>query len=96
MGIGFNRNISPLLLLFTISEYMCLTNSSDESNTLLNAMELVVSEFIMFHENKVMFPSGDSFDISRDNNDPTERITLVLFGIPIINQLGWAEVAKED
>ena len=51
----------------------------------MNAVQLVVSEVIMFHENTVLFPSGDSYEISRYNNEPTERITLVLFGIPIMN-----------
>ena len=59
-------------------------------------MQLVVSEVLMFHENIELFPSGDSYDISPGNNEPTERITLVLVGIPIRNQLGWVEVAKED
>ena len=56
----------------------------------------MVSKVLMFHENTELFPSGDSYEIYTGNNDPTERITLVLFGITIKNQLGWVEVAKED
>ena len=94
-SIGFNRNLPPFLLLFAIFEFMCLTNFSDYSNPLLNALQLVVSEVLMFHENTELFPSGDSYDISLGDNDPTERITLVLVGIPISNQHLWVEVAKE-
>ena len=56
----------------------------------------MVSEVLMFHENTELFPSGDSYDISTGNNNYTERITIVLVGIPIINQLFWVDVAKED
>ena len=62
----------------------------------MNAVKLVVSEVVMFHENTELFPSGDSYDISTGNNYPNGRITLVLVGIPIKNQLGWFEVVKED
>ena len=55
----------------------------------------MVSEVLMFHENTELFPSGDSYDISMGNNEPTENITLVLVGIPIRNQLGWVKLAKE-
>ena len=56
----------------------------------------MVSEVLMFHENTELFPTGGSYEISPGNNDPIERITLVFFGIPISDQLGWAEVAKEN
>ena len=59
-------------------------------------MQLMVYEVLMFHENTELFSSGDPYDISTGRIDPTERITLVLVGIPIRNQLGWVEVAKED
>ena len=48
----------------------------------------------MFHENTELLPSGDSNDIYPDNNDPTERITLFLVGISVINNVRWVEVAK--
>ena len=93
-GIALGRNLPPLLLLFTILECMCLTTFSDDSNPLLNRVKLVVSEVLIFHENIELFPSGDSYDISPGNNYPTKRITLVLVGMPIRNQLGWSEVEK--
>ena len=96
MGIIFDRKIPPLLLLFTIFECMWLTTFSDDSNPLLNGVQLVVSKVLMFHENTELFPSSDSYDISPVNNDPTKRITLFLVGIPIINQLFWVELVKEE
>ena len=86
----------PLLLLYTIFECMCLTTFSDDYNPLLNGVQLVVSEVLIYHENTELFPSGDSYDISPGKNDPTKHIKIVLVGIPIRNQLGWVEVAKED
>ena len=74
---------------------MCLTTFSGDYNPIKNSVQLVVSEVLMFHENTELFPSSDSYDISLGNNDPTERITLVLVVIPIINQLGLVEVAKD-
>ena len=75
---------------------MCLTNFYNESNPLLNTVQLVVSEILMNHKNTELFPSGDSYDISPGNNESTERITIVRVKIPIRNHLGWVEVAKED
>ena len=95
-GTGFDRNLPPLLILSTIFECMCITNFSDDYNPLLNEVKLMVSEVLMFHENTELFPSGDSYDISPVNNEPTKRIMIVLVGIPILNQLGWDKVAKED
>ena len=95
-GILFDHNLLPLLLLFTIFECICLTTFHDDSNPLMKAVQLVVSEVLIFHENTELFPSGDSYDISPGNNEPTDHITLVLVGIPIINQLGRVEVSKED
>ena len=94
-GIGFDCKLPPLLLLFTIFKYMILTTFSNDSNPLLNKVQLVVSKVLTFHENTELLPSSDSYEISQDNNDLTKRITLVLVGIPIRNQLGWIEVAKE-
>ena len=88
MGIRFDCNLPPLFLLFTIFECICLATLSNSSNPLLNAVQLVVSEVLMFHENTELFPSGDSYDISPGNNEPTKHITLVLVVIPTINQLG--------
>ena len=75
---------------------MCVTTFSNDSNPLLSRVQLVVSEVLMFHENTELFPSGDSYDISLRNKDPTKRIMLVLVGIPIRNQIFWLEVSKED
>ena len=65
---------------------MCLTTLYDESNPSLNSVQLVVSKVLIFHENIELLPSGDFYDFSTGNNDPTEHITLVLVGIPVINQ----------
>ena len=94
-GIRFNRKIPPLLLLFTIFKHLCLNTFSDDSHSFLNAVQLMVSEVLIFHENTELFSSGDSYNISPGDNYPTERITFVLVGIPIRNQLGRVEVRKE-
>ena len=54
----------------------------------------MVSKVLMFHKNTELFPSGDSYNISLVNNDPNERITLFLVGIPIRNQFLWVEIEK--
>ena len=50
----------------------------------------------MFNENTELIPSGDCYDLSPVNNDPTKYIMIVLVGIPIRNQSNLVEVAKED
>ena len=74
-----------------VPSYLTIVSSATHS-----AEQLMVSKVIMLHENTELFPSGDYYDISLGNNYPTERITLVLVGIPIRNQLVWVEAAKED
>ena len=81
--------------MFTIFEQMCLTNFFDEYNLPMNAVKLMVSEVLMFHENTDLIPSVDSNELYMDNNDPTERITVLFFGILVINKISWADVAKE-
>ena len=56
----------------------------------------MVSKELIFHENKELIPSGDWYDLSTGNNDPTKIITLILVGIPVINQPDLVEVAKKD
>ena len=73
---------------------MCLNNFSDDSNPPLNSAQLMVYEVLMFHKNTELLPSGDSYEIYSGNNDPTKRITLVFFGIPVIIQRVWVEVEK--
>ena len=58
----------------------------------MNTLKLMVFEVLMFHENTELLPSGDSYDLSLGYNDPTERITPVLVGINVRNQLFWVEV----
>ena len=67
---------------------MLLTNFSIESNPPLNTMITVVSQVLMLYESTEVLLSGDPSNISLENNDPDERITLVLVGITVINQLG--------
>ena len=54
----------------------------------MNAVQLMVSELPNFHENIYLLPSGDSYDLSMGNIEPSERIMLVLVGIPVKNQFG--------
>ena len=61
---------------------------SDEVNPHLNTVKLIVSKVVMFHENTELLPSGDSYGHSLGNIDPTDHITIILFGLPVINQLG--------
>ena len=62
----------------------------------MKLVRLVVSEVLMLHENTEILPSRKSHDLSKGNNDPIKRITLMLVGIAFSNQLGWLEVEKED
>ena len=50
----------------------------------------------MFHENKDLLPTGDSYDISPGNYDPTEGIGILLIGTYISNKTRWTEVNNED
>ena len=61
----------------------------------MNAVKLMVSEFLKFREDTELFPSGDSYDISTGNNDPTYQINIVLVGLLIINHPGWLYIAEE-
>ena len=54
----------------------------------------MVSKSLMIHENTELLPSGDCYDLSPGNNDPTEHIMLVIFGIPVRNQPDLLEVAN--
>ena len=84
----------PTPYLQYIFELMCLTTVADESNPPLNAVQLMVSNVFMFHENIVLLPYGDFYDLSQGRNDPNNHITLVLVGLPVSNQLVWVEVAN--
>ena len=95
-GIGSDRTPPLRLLLSTIFKHMCLTTFSDDYNPPLNTVQLMVSKVLMFNENIELLPSGDCYDLSPGNNDPTKHTTLVLVRTPVRNQLGWVEVAKED
>ena len=75
---------------------MCLSTFSDEYNPPLNALQLMVFKVLMFRENIELLPYGDSNDLSPGNKDPTDRITIILVGITVRNQLVWEEVAKEN
>ena len=83
----FDRNLPPLLLIFNIFEHTFITTLSDDYNQLLNSLQLMVSKVLMFHGNKELFPSGDSFYIYPGNSDPTKCIIVVLVWVPIRNQL---------
>ena len=73
---------------------MCINSFSDDSNPPLNAVQLMVSEVLMFHENIELLTSDHSYDLSLGNIEPVKCITLVLVGVPVINHIGWVEVAK--
>ena len=66
---------------------MLLTNFSIGSNPPLNTMIPMVFQVLMLYESTEVLLSGDPSDIYLENNDPDERITLVLVGIPVIHQL---------
>ena len=70
----------PLILLFTIFQHIFINIFSYDSNSLLNAVQLMVSEVLEFHENTELFPSGDSYEISPGNNYSTERNMFVILG----------------
>ena len=74
---------------------MSLNNFYDNSNTPLNAVQVMISEVLMFHENKELYPSGDYYDLSVGNAGPDERIVLSLVVIPVRYQLQWVEIAKK-
>ena len=95
-GIKFNRNLLSLTHIFTIFEHMCIYTWYYDYNPLLKAVQLMVSEVLILHENIELFPSGDSYDISLGNNYIKNLTPLVLVRKPIRNQLGWVDVAKED
>ena len=63
---------------------MCLTTLSDEYNPSLTSVQLMVSKFLVYHENTYPFPFVDYYDLSTGTNDTT--ITLVLVEIIVINQ----------
>ena len=94
--IGSNSKLPPILLLFNIFKNMCLTTLSDEYIPPKNSVQLMVSKFLIFHENTELLPFGNCYDLSSGNNDPTEHIMLVLVGIPVRNKPELVEVAKED
>ena len=75
-------------------EYMCLDTLSDDSNPPLNAVQLMVSKVLVFHENtEVHIPYGDSYDLYPGNNEPHQAPSrLSLLGIPVRNQCGWEGV----
>ena len=75
---------------------MCPTAFSDNYNPPLKSVQLVVFEVLMSHENTEILPYVDYNDLSPGNNDPIEDIMIFLVVIPIINQLGLVELAKED
>ena len=77
-----------VLLLFTIFKHMCLNNLSDDFNLHLNTVQLMVSEFLMFHENTELLPSCDYHDLSLGDIDPVQCIITILVVIPVINQHG--------
>ena len=82
-GIKSNRNLPTLLLLFTIFEHICLITFSDKSKPPMNAVQLMASKVLMFHENTELIPSVDCYDLYPGHNDPNKHIMLVLVGIPI-------------
>ena len=95
-GIRSNCNLPPLLLLLAIFKHICLTNFYDEYNPPLNTVQLMVSKFLMFHENLELLPSVYCYDLYPGNNNLLKYTTLVLFGIPVRNQPDWLEATKED
>ena len=75
---------------------MRLTTFGVHYNPPLNTVKINVFKVIEFNENTELIPSGEYYDLYPDNNDPTDGIMLVLFGITLRNQLGWVEVYNWD
>ena len=75
---------------------MCCNNFSDDSEPPLKAVQLMVNEVLMFHENTDLLPSGEYYDLSLGNIDPDQCITIFLVVITVRNQLGLVELTKED
>ena len=73
---------------------MCLTTFYGDYNPPMNAVQLMVSKVTMFNENTGLLPSGDSYEFCKVNNDPTENIAPVFFGITVRNQIVYVESAK--
>ena len=85
-----------MLLLLNIFKHTCLTTFVVHYNPPLNTVKITVFKVIEFNENTELIPSGKSYDLYPDNNDPTDGIMLVLVGITLRNQLGWVEVYNGD
>ena len=94
-GIGFNHNLPPFLILFTIFENMYLNTFSVGSNPPLNTVQLMVWEVLTVYENIELLPYGDSSDLSLSNNYPTECTALVLVAMTVRNKLVWVEARKD-
>ena len=73
IGIGFDRNFPTILLLYNILKHMCLTTCYDDYNPTLNAVKVMFSKLIMFHEHIKLLPSGYSYDLSL-GNETTRRM----------------------
>ena len=91
-----DSNLPPFLLLLNILEHMCFTTFYNEYNPSPNSVKLMVDKFLTFHENIEVLSSGDFYDLSPVNNEPTEHITLVFVEIPVRNQPNLVEASKED
>ena len=96
MGIVLTPPPSRFILIFTIFEHKYLTSFYDNYKPPLNEVHIMLSKALMFHKNIELLPSGDCYDLSLNNNYPTEHTTLVLVCRPVINQLEWFEVANPD
>ena len=94
--IVINRKLPFISLLFNIFVHICFRYFCVHSNPPLNVLQLTVLEVLMFNENTNMLPPGDSSDLYPVNNDTTEEIKLLLFMVPLRNQILWVGVVTED
>ena len=96
MGIGSYCNLPTLLLLFSTFKYMCITKLFDETNPTQNAVQLIFSKVLLFHENTELFPSVECYDLYPGDNEPTKHIMDFFAGTPVRNKPDWVELAKVD
>ena len=87
--ISIKLHITLILLLLNTFKDMWLRVLGVKYNPHLNTVQFVVFEVLIFHENKKILPSGDSYDLSPGNNQPTEGIIPVLVVITFSNELLW-------
>ena len=96
-GIGYDRNLTPLLLLFTIFKHMCLNNLYDGSKPPMNTVQHTVSKVLMFHEiQSCSFLSTVMTSIRLIMIPPSTSCLYLLVYLSKINLHGWRQRRRTD